>query len=333
MHYKLAIEPKYKTSPVQVSHVQIGESSLCNVDYSNLYCVFMVYIHKHEVVNGWHFYIDFPYDAQLQEDVSINIRKINYDEEMTYNDLFMCDSDGDEDVYMYFPLHNQYNVITLTDTRFYFDSDSGECMKCISDLSAMIIKVNLPRPAVTKIYTNYYTPQIDFVRSLSVFEKHVYHIKHDDYLTLMYYNEYELSTEICTIGSLGIEKTCYHYENIEKTYYNLTINYEDDYTFILGLYHDYMQSQPLLRKLSSNNYFTFDETTTEQDMSMLLPFNTELNFHLFLTNVTEQITIDEQFRIYAKLISESAYSSVLFNSFDEDDETTTIALTKDTTIL
>ena len=97
MHYKLAIEPKYKTSPVQVSHVQIGESSLCNVDYSNLYCVFMVYIHKHEVVNGWHFYIDFTYDAQLQEDVSINIRKINYDEEMTYNDLFMCDSDGDED--------------------------------------------------------------------------------------------------------------------------------------------------------------------------------------------------------------------------------------------
>ena len=136
----------------------------------------MVYIHKHEVANGWYFYIDL-YDAQLQDDVSINIRKINYDTDMRYNDLFMYGSNGDKGVHVHFPLNNQYNVITLNNTRFYFDGDSNECMECINNLSAMIIKVNLPRPAITKIYTNYYTPQIDFIRSLSVFEKQVYHIK------------------------------------------------------------------------------------------------------------------------------------------------------------
>ena len=338
MHYKLAIEPRYKTSPVQVSHVQIGESSSCVVDHVNLYCVYMVYIHKHEVTNGWYFYIDFPYDAQLRDGVTVSIRKINYDVDMQYNDLFMYDSDGDEDVHMRFPLDGQYNVITLTDTRFYFDSNSGACVECVNDLTAMIIKVSLPRPAVTKIYTNYYTPQIDFMRSLSVFEKQVYHVKRGDYLTLLYYDDYELSTEICTIASAGSRETCYHYDTVEQTYNNLTINNDEDYTFTLGLYRDYMYSQPPLREFSRVNYIHFNQTTTVQDMIMLLPLNAKLNLHLFLVNVTEEtaidkqpraqtgVAIDEQFTVQAKVISASAYSSLLLNSFDEDDITNAIVL-------
>ena len=144
----------------------------------------------------------------------------------------------------------------------------------------------------------------------------------------MYYNDYELSTEICTIASSISGDICYHYDTTEKAYYNLTINNEVDYTFTLGLYRDYMHSQPPLCDFSCINHITFNETTIVQDMIVLLPLNAEINLHLFLTNVTEQIKIDEQFIIYTKLISASAYSSILLNSFEEDDKTNTIALKK-----
>ena len=340
MHYKLTLEPKYKTSPVQVSHVHIGESGICNVDYANLYCVFMVYIHNTHN-NGWYFYVDFPYDAQLQSDsdnVSINIKTIEYDSNMKYNDLFIY-GNSEEGVNVYFPRDNQDDVITLTNTRFYYDNSNSKSDNNNNDLSAMLIKVNLPRPAITKIYTNYYTPQIDFMRSLFIFEKQVYHIKRNDYLTLMYYNDNNsgILTEICNITNTN---TCYHdtntYDDVDtKTYQNITIdntNSNTDNTFTLSLHRDYMHTQPTFYNYTNTNYINFSATTTnEQDMIMLLPLNTKINIHIFCMNNTDfPQSIGANFNIHTKLINPSIYKSILLNTFNINDETTTINLQNET---
>ena len=336
MHYKLTLEPKYKTSPVQVSHVHIGESGICNVDYTNLYCVFMVYIHN-IYNNGWYFYIDFPYDAQLQSDsenISINIKTIEYDSDMKYNDLFIYDSNSEEGVNVYFPRDNQDDVITLTNTRFYYDNSNSQSNNNNNDLSAMLIKVNLPRPAVAKIYTSYYTPQVDFMRSLCLFEKQVYYVKRNDYLTLMYYNDNNkgIRTEICNITNTNTN-TC-TYTNINdvdtKTYHNITIdntNSNTDNTFTLSLHREYMQSQPTFRNYTTTNYITFNATTNEQDMIILLPLNTKINIHIFCMNSSNfSQSIGANFNIHTKLINPSIYKSILLNTFNINDETTTINL-------
>ena len=145
--FKVLFVPQYPFSPVQTVFTKLGESNSCNIDNNdNLYCVFMFFLNEHTSLQGWSFYIDFPYDHSLQAE-SIYIRTLTYD--TLWPNVFTY---SENNIDRLFPDDTTSHTVKLErgESVYYTPTDSLE------ELKLVLVRVNVPRPAKVKIYTAKY---------------------------------------------------------------------------------------------------------------------------------------------------------------------------------
>ena len=145
-YFKVQFIPQYPSCPVQTINIKLGETKSCNIDNTDhLYCVFMLFLNKGISLNGWSFYIDFPYEHNLTD--SIYIRTLPYELVSQYVYTYL-----DNNIERLFPDDSTSHTIKLEkgEHLYYSDSNSLESPRLV------LVKVNVPRPTKVKMYTTKY---------------------------------------------------------------------------------------------------------------------------------------------------------------------------------
>ena len=285
--FKVRFTPQYPFSPVQTAHVKLGDSNLCNVDDpDNLYCVFTLFLNERISLQGWSFYIEFPYDHTLQAD-SIYIRTLPYN--LVWANTFTY---LDNNIERLFPNDNTSYTIKLDkgEHAYYFNDDS------MDELKLVLVKVNVPRPAKVKMHsTRYYNRTA--VNTTYFLSHQYYYTTSEIDSTMKVQLEEGMITEwkkvfpqtgkidaTYSIDPIYEDDNCVRFtnDNSETTILDIYLNKEDNGVGYLLSTYEGKEVQPEFMEFKGINNLRFENGVNSKYIINLLPKGKNINVHLYL---------------------------------------------------
>ena len=288
--FKVRFTPQYPLFPVQTAHVKLGDSNSCNVDNpDNLYCVFTLFLNERISLQGWSFYIEFPYDHTLQAD-SIYIRTLPYNLVWTNTFTYL-----DNNIERLFPNDNTSYTIKLDkgEHAHFFEEDSMDEMKLV------LVKVNVPRPAKVKMHSARYYNRTN-VNTTYFLSNQYYYTTSDIDVVMKVQLEQGMITEwkkvfpktgkidtTYSVQPIYEDDNCVRFTNNEPGEKILKINLQkkdNGVGYLLSRYEE-KEIQPEFLEFKGINSLDFGKDINSKYVINLLPKGKNINVHLYLQTI------------------------------------------------